>query len=67
MSSSSKGEISTLFLNCAMVSAFLMTCGIIFQALGAVYKTFFLVCSNFSSCTFDGGGGLFQSLAKPIS
>ena len=49
MSSSSKGEISTL-LNCAMVSEFLMACGITFQAFRAVYKKLFLVCSNFSFC-----------------
>ena len=41
MSSSSKGENSTLFQNCAMVSVFLMACGIIFQEFGAVYKKFF--------------------------
>ena len=49
VSYSSKGEISTLFLNHAMVSAFLMACGILFQALGAVYKKLFFVCSRFRS------------------
>ena len=41
VSSSSKAEISTLFLYCAMLSAFLMACGIIFQAFGAVCKKLF--------------------------
>ena len=51
VSSSSKAEISTLFLYCAMLSAFLMACGIIFQAFGAVCKKLFSACSNFSFCT----------------
>ena len=42
MSFSPKGEISTLLCR-AMVSAFLVACEILFQALGAVYKKGFFV------------------------
>ena len=53
---SSNGEISTL-LNRAMVSALLMACGILFQALGAVYKKVLLVCAN---CSFVHVGSSYS-------
>ena len=54
VSSSSKDEISTLFLNRTMILVPLMNCEILFEEFGTVYKRLLLVYSNFcySICRF---------------